>query len=625
MLELSLNQVMKHMGVNLILKDVNFSLYEGDKVGIIGANGSGKSTILKMIAGIEPLKLFPGAWSKGYDFGWISLPKTARVAYLNQIPHYEEHVSVKEILQMAFHEALLLEMEMRQLEKLMTTSRGEDLVKIMKKYGQVMEAFEIKGGYEMHEKVNKVITGLNFTEEFLEKPFSKLSGGERTTVELGKLLIHQPEILLLDEPTNHLDVEAIEWLEGYLKTYKGIVVMVSHDRYFLDAITNKTIEIEFQTTHLYNGNYSSFKMQKDELLRIQADQYKEQQKDIKAMKKKVQELRQWAMQSDNNKFFQRAASIQIKMEKIKKINRPVFERQNMRLSFEDQSRSGEETIIGRNFSKAYEEQILFHHCNLMIHYGERVALVGDNGSGKSTLIKMIMSEIEPDEGEVYLGANTKVAYLPQYITFSNEEMTVIECFREHLLIEEGKAREYLAKFMFFNKRVFTPVKGLSGGERIRLKLAQLLYDEVNVLILDEPTNHLDLDSIETLEAALRQFSGTICFVSHDRYLIEVLSDRVIAIENQGLISYEAYSDYRNAKQMTSVDEIKKEEKKVSLKEKPTKNSETEILLLENKMAELESQMLAYGSDYEKLSLLQEEKLALEKQWESLYDAWEKNH
>lgn len=545
MLELSLKSILKLMGTNVILKDVNFSVYEGDKVGLIGDNGSGKSTILKLIAGIVKLKLFPGSWSKGYDYGFISRPKHAKIAYLDQAPCYPEDMLVKEILLDAFKDVLRIEKKLRRLELEMCETN--DLDKVMEQYGKAMTQFELMGGYDIEEKMSKVCAGLSFSEAFLQQSFGQLSGGEKTTVELGKILIHEPEILLLDEPTNHLDMAAIEWLEMFLKNYKGIVMIVSHDRYFLNQVTNKTMEIEFLTTKMYKGNYDAFRYQKDEALRIQADQYKEQQKEIKAMKKKIQELRQWAMQSDNNKFFQRATSIQIKLDKMNKINRPVFSRPNMRLSFNDEERSGKEAIKFDHVNKAYGDQIIFKDLSGLIHYGERVALVGENGSGKSTFIKMLLGELPCDSGELKVSPSANVAYLPQYITFENEDLPAVECFKAKHIMDIGAAREYLAKFMFYGKRVFTEVNKLSGGERIRLKLAMLLYEEVNLLILDEPTNHLDIASIETLEKALEAFHGTLLFVSHDRYFTEKLADRVLAIEDNQMVSYDNYKAYIDIK------------------------------------------------------------------------------
>ncbi len=545
MLEISLNQIMKHMGTTLILKDINFAVYENDRVGVIGNNGCGKSTILKMIAGIEPLKLFPGSWSPGYDYGWISTPRGASVAYLDQLPSYEDKLTVKDVIDRAFEEVFELESQMRDLEVEMASVNSDLLEKLLSRYSKVSERFESLGGYEVKEKIGRVCTGLGLSNAFLMQSYNQLSGGEKTTVELGKLLIEQPDILLLDEPTNHLDTESIEWLESYLNKYKGIVMVVSHDRAFLDNVTTKIIEIEDMTTYVYNGNYSKYKILKDEKLRVQLDHYNEQQKQIDSMEKQVRELREWAMKSDNNKFYQRAASIQIKLDKMVRIKKPIFKRQNMRLNLSVKERSGNEVIKVDNLSKSFEEKTILNNANLLVRYGERVALLGSNGCGKSTFVKMILGESVPDNGTVKLGDSTKVAYLPQEIAFKDENMTTLECFRDDVVIEEGKGREYLAKFMFYGKRVYTKVSGLSGGERIRLKLAKLLFEDVNLLILDEPTNHLDLESIETIEEALEEFDGTIFFISHDRRFVDKVCSKILAIESGKLVAYDGdFKSYR---------------------------------------------------------------------------------
>lgn len=531
MLELKINGIKKFMEATLVVENITFEAYEGEKIGIVGANGSGKSTILKVIAGIEPMNYYPGypqTSSYGYDEGLIHLPKGATKAYLEQSPVYPEGLKVMDVLNLAFEEIDLIEKQMREIEEKMKVLDGVALEKALKKYSDLIQVFEVKGGYDREEKLSKVCTGLHFDESFLNRDFDLLSGGEKTTVVLGKLLIHNPEILLLDEPTNHLDMEAIEWLEGFLKNYKGIVIIVSHDRYFLDRVVSKIVEFEDMEAVTYKGNYSSFVSQKEENMRIQYEHFKEQQKKITNMEKQVLSLRDWAMRADNNKFFRRAASIQKKLDKMNRIDKPLFERRNLRLDFKETVRSGTETIKAIGLSKSYEDKVILKNADLLIRYGERVGFIGPNGSGKTTFLKMLLGEIKPDDGVVELGANVMAAYLPQKITFKDEEQTLLECFREDISIVEGKAREYLSKFMFYKKSVFKKVKHLSGGERIRLKLAMLLFQDINLLILDEPTNHLDIDSIETLEEALEDFKGTIFFISHDRYFINKIGERVIA-------------------------------------------------------------------------------------------------
>ncbi|MCM3693936.1 ribosomal protection-like ABC-F family protein [Neobacillus niacini] len=631
MLELKLHGVKKFMEATLVVKNISFEAYEGEKIGIIGANGSGKSTILKLIAGIEQMHYYPGypqTSSPGYDEGLINLPRGASKAYLEQSPVYPKGLKVIDVLQLAFEEIDIIEIQMRQLEEQMKTLEDTALEKALNKYSDLVQLFEVKGGYERDEKLGRVCTGLNFAETFLNKEFNLLSGGEKTTVVLGKLLTHNPDILLLDEPTNHLDMDAIEWLEGYLRNYKGIVIIVSHDRYFLDNVATKIVEIEDMESISYKGNYSAFVSQKEENMRIQYEHFREQQKKINNMEKTVTSLRDWAMRADNNKFFRRAASIQKKLDKMERIDKPVFDRRNMRLDFKEGQRSGNETIKAIGLSKRYQNKLIFKDSDLMVHYGERVGLVGPNGSGKTTFLKMLVGEEQPDNGVVQLGANVMAAYLPQKITFNDEELTVLEAFREDISILEGKAREYLSKFMFYKKSPFTKVKHLSGGERIRLKLAMLLYHDINLLILDEPTNHLDIDSIETLEEALDDFKGTIFFISHDRFFINKIAERVIALEDYGLKSYPGNYDYYKSQQPKEEPIVNREkDKKQRVKseginqEEVMANALARINSLEKEIKDIDLSMSQEHMDYEELNKLFRRKNLLSEELDSALVWW----
>jgi ATP-binding cassette, subfamily F, member 3 len=553
MSEIYLEGVKKYIDASLILKNVTFMAAEGEKVGIVGENGSGKTTILKLIAGILTLNHcagYPNApVPPGYDEGWVILPKNLTSAYMEQIPDYPEGIKVLDVLNLAFEEIHQIEKEMHRMEEEMAFFEGTDLDRAMKRYSDLIQTFEMKGGYDQEEKLGRVCKGLHFDDSFLHKEFKLLSGGEKTTLSLARLLVDRPDILLLDEPTNHLDMEAVEWLEGFLKEYKGIVIVVSHDRYFLDHIVTKIIEIEDKVSTTFKGNYSEYMKQKEENLRILSNHYKDQKKKIATIEKSVKELRDWAMSSDNNKFFQRAASIRIKLDKMDRIEKPVIDKQKMKLNLNAAERSGNITLKAVGLYKEFSGRTIFRDAGIMVNYGERVALIGPNGSGKTTFLRLLLGELIPDIGKVGFGANVMYAYFPQNINFMNEELTVLDCFREDKFIEEGKAREYLAKYMFYGKNVFKKVKHLSGGERVRLKLSQLLFEEINLLILDEPTNHLDTFSIETIERALEGFKGSILFISHDRYFINKISDRVIAIEENRLISYTGnYDDYKSVKE-----------------------------------------------------------------------------
>lgn len=654
MFELTLNGVKKYMDATLVLKNITFQIYSGEKVGIVGVNGSGKSTVLKLIAGVLPMNYcigYPGATSPGYDEGFICKPREATCAYLEQIPKYEDGIKVIDVLKLAFEEVYSIENKMRELEERLKFLEDNTLEKALKQYSQLVELYEAKGGYNTEEKLSKICTGLKLDENFLNKEFNLLSGGEKTTVVLGKLLIDNPDILLLDEPTNHLDMESIEWLEAYLKSYNGIVIIVSHDRYFLDNVVTKIIDIEDMESKTYKGNYSDFAKQKEENMLEQFHQYKEQQKEIKNIQKAIKELRDWATRVDNNKFFQRAESLQKKLDKMKssdtesnkhyrsrgqyvRTEKPKFERKNMKLNFKESERSGNETIKAEGLSKAFEDKVILKDVDLLINFGERAALIGPNGSGKTTFLKMLLDEEKPDSGVVELGANVMVAYLPQKITFKNEEFTVLECFREDISILEGKAREYLSKFMFYGNSVFKKVKHLSGGERIRLKLGKLLYTDVNLLILDEPTNHLDIDSIENFEEALEEFKGTIFFISHDRYFINKMAERVIAIEDNNFKSYPGnYDYYKNLKDQLKLKEIKEPVVKPEKVKKPKKVDEGKkrelekvkveriIEDLENEINHIDVAMTDDKLDYEELNKLYCEKEELGIKRDEAMEVW----
>lgn len=585
MIELSLNNVEKYFGANRVLKNITFEVNKGERIGIVGRNGCGKSTVLKLIYGTENL-----------DNGSISIRRGASIGYLEQIHGFEEGSTVRGILNIAFDELLMLERKMKSLESIMSDER-EDISRLLSQYSELQQNYEVLGGYDKEEKLSKVCEGLKFKDSFLDRSFDLLSGGEKTTVVLGKILLENPDILLLDEPTNHLDMESLEWLEEYLRNYKGTVIIVSHDRYFLDNVITKTIEIEDLISTSYKGNYSAYVKEKEDNLLQQYELYKVQQKKINSMEKSIKTLRDWANRSGNEKFYRRAFSMQKRLEKMDKVDKPKTEKVNMHISLTEGDRSAQEVIKVRSASKRFEDKILFDEGDLLVRFKERVALIGANGSGKSTLLKTLLKEESLDSGVSEIGANVKLAYLPQNIIFNNEELTVLECFREDIEILEGKAREYLSKYMFFGETVFKKVKGLSGGERTRLKLSKLLYHEANLLILDEPTNHLDIDSIETLEETLDEFKGTIFFISHDRYFINKMSSRIVALEGRKFNSYLGDYDYYKIKK-NEREEIKidtkplKIEKQQKTKDNNTQNNSYKLNKLEEKIVEIEKEIKA---------------------------------
>lgn len=619
MIELALNKIQKYYGAAMVLEDVTFEVKTSEKVGIVGSNGCGKSTLFKVIMGIE-----------NYDNGMLSIRKGATLGYLEQMPVYPENFKVIDVLNGAFEKIDGLQKELEELEKQLSAVDESDMKRNLNKYSELQAHFESLGGYEKEEKLSKVCTGLKINESFKEKIFSELSGGEKTTIILGKILLQNPDILLLDEPSNHLDLEALEWLEEYLKEYKGVVIIVSHDRYFLDNVVTKIIEIEDMTSKSYNGNYTAFVKEKERQLMLQMDAFQDQQKKIKAMEKTIAQLRDWGMRGDNKKFFRRAASMQKLLDKMTRIDKPMLERSSISINANIAGRSGNNVVIVKDLCKSYGEKVLLNKAELLIRNGERVGLIGANGCGKSTLIKILLEMEEGDYGTAVLGSSIKLGYLPQNISFDDENSTLLECFRKDIVITDGKAREYLAKYMFFNESVFKKVGTLSGGERSRLKLAMLMYKEVNFLILDEPTNHLDIDSREELEDFLKEFDGTLLFVSHDRYFINNIASRVIELSQGTLVSYEGNYEYYKEKtaQLKSALVMKKPQaenkntktkKEVASTVPKSRRNEFQKLKLEKQIEEfeeklrlLEEEINRISDNYERLNALYNEKLELQK-------------
>ncbi|MDF2868689.1 MAG: transporter ATP-binding protein [Anaerocolumna sp.] len=643
MKDIFVNGVKKYMNTTLVLKNVTFMVNEGERAGMVGENGSGKTTVMKLIAGKLTLNHCAGypyaPVPPGYDEGWVILSKDTTCAYLDQIPDYEAGVKVIDVLNMAFEEVFQLESELRSLELEMQQAEGTNLEKVLNKYDNCLKQYESKGGYQVTEKLNRICKGLKFSDEFLKKDFNILSGGEKTTTALGKLLMDNPDVLLLDEPTNHLDMESVEWLEEYIKTYKGTVIIVSHDRYFLDHTVTKIIEIEVGEAETYNGNYTEFLRQKEENFRLWQEHYKDQQKKINDMEKSVRQLREWASKGGNEKFFKRAASIQIKLDKMERIDRPGSKDNNLRLKVSEAERSGNIVVKAKELKKAFGEKILFNEADAEIYFRERVAMIGQNGSGKTTFLKMLLKEIEPEQGSIEFGSNVKMAYLPQNLAFQNEEITLLECFREDISILEGAAREYLARFLFFGSTVFKRVKYLSGGERVRLMLSKLLFTDVNLLILDEPTNHLDTVSIENIENTLETFKGTVFYISHDRYFINKTATRILELNNGKLKSYDGnYDAYKAEKEklesylltsdtnMNSANPANTKDKQVSKEGKKvnpvhTAYLERNIENLENELKAVNDRMNSPEIPLEELNTLYSKHQELSAELEEVMEEW----
>lgn len=438
MIEISLNNVEKYYGASQVLKDITFQVLKGEKVGIVGRNGTGKTTLFKVIAGIE-----------NYDKGLITLSKGSQIGYLEQIPNYPDEYRVIDVLKRAFQNEFKIQSMMQELELKMSNIEGRELDFTIKRYGELQNLFESKGGYEIEEKLSKICNGLSFNEKFLNRKFKDLSGGEKTTVLLGKILLEEPDILLLDEPTNHLDMDSMTWLESFLLEYKGTVIIISHDRYFLDSVVNKIIEIENGRADAFIGNYSSYVGEKEKLYLEELKRYENQQKKIKSMEDSIKRLRDWANRGDNEKMFKRAFSMEKRLEKMEKVDKPNMDKDIMKLDFSLESRSGQEVILIEGLYKKIGNKVLFNDLNYSLRYGDRVAMIGQNGSGKTTLIKIILGEIFADKGEVKIGANVKIGYLQQNIYFDNEERTILDTFREEYICSKGEARNILSKFLFY--------------------------------------------------------------------------------------------------------------------------------------------------------------------------------
>jgi ATP-binding cassette, subfamily F, member 3 len=533
----SVNHIAKSFGGNQIFKDLSIEILEGSRIGLVGRNGGGKTTIMKLLANQETV-----------DEGVIHWRKGLKIGYLAQIPNFND-LTGKEVLKTAFAKLLDIEAKLKQLEVEMGLKNTPvQLQRLMDQYGSLQDEFILNGGYEMDAQLERIANGLNINN-LLDKDFSSLSGGEKTKVGLGLSLLINPDLLLLDEPTNHLDLKAIEWLGSYLREFKGTIVLISHDRYFLDEVVTKVLEMEDGEIELYHTNFSGYVKEREERLLREFQEYQEQQRKMKKMREAIKRLRDWANRSNppSAALHKRATNMQRALDRMEKLDRPKIDVKKMAIDFEANDRSGKDAIVLKDISKSFGNRILFEQVNMIVQYKDRVAIVGENGTGKSTLLKMILKEMEADSGSVKVGSNVKVGYLSQHVFGNIGDETVIDVFRSEVVVNEGDARHILARFLFYGPAVFRKVKQLSGGERMRLRLAQLMYQDINLLILDEPTNHLDIDSCEVLEEALEQFNGTILAVSHDRYFLNKLFQKIYWLQNGSIHFFNGNYDWAKEK------------------------------------------------------------------------------
>ena len=634
MIVLSCNNLNKSFGIDSILENVNFTVNEYDKIGIIGVNGTGKTTLFKIISGIY-----------GYDSGDIYTSKDCEIGYLEQNTNFHSENTILEEVLEVFKDVIEMEKYLRDLEhkisKESSNTNSTTLEKLMNEYSNKLEAFSDMNGYGYKSEAKGVLKGLGFSDEDMDKPISILSGGEKTRVLLGKLLLKKPTLLLLDEPTNHLDSEAIEWLEVFLKQYKGTVILISHDRYFLDQVVNRIFEIHNKKLKTYNGNYSDFIKASAIEKELELKKFEDQQKDIKKQEESIERLKAFGRE----KHLKRARSKEKALAKVDVLDKPEAYRKKAKIEFNPSVTSGNDVLQLRDISMRYGERILFKDLNLDIYRGEKVALIGANGIGKSTLFKIIMNEITPLSGDIKFGTNVNVSYFHQEQKTLNLDNTIIdEIWEDNKQLTQTSLRTMLGAFLFEGEEVFKKISTLSGGERARVAILKLILSNSNLLLLDEPTNHLDIDSKEVLEEALSSYTGTIFTISHDRYFLNTVVDKVLVLDENGITEYLGNYDYyiekkKQVQEMNTV-EVIEEKTKTQLKEEKRKereqreaekknrvkrqNIEKEIEETEAKIEEMDvllCQEEVY-SNPEKSKDVSLQKASLEEKLSALYEEWE---
>lgn len=617
MVDISVNNLTKFfvIGENL-LEGLSFEIQEGECVAILGRNGCGKTTLFKILTG-----------EMDYDDGEVYVNPNKRLGLISQIPVFPDGFTVQDVLRSAYAPILKVLERMKLLEHEMLHEVSDQL---LKEYDSLSNRFQAGGGYEMDVEVDKICNGLGITAVQRTQEFASLSGGEKTRVNLARLLLEKTDILLLDEPTNHLDLHSVEWLEQYINAFKGTVLAISHDRYFIDQVADRVIEISDGHAEFYSGNYSFYMDEKQARFDLQMKQYEQEQAKLKQLGFTVERMKGWGI--NNRTLYRRAMSIQHRMERIKKTEKPKQER-TMKASFGEKDFSGDIVFKMKGVGKSFGTRTLFSDINLNVEGGERIALLGDNGTGKSTFIKCLLGE-EDCSGKIQFGPTVKWGYLPQIIHFSHPERSLYDTMLYEKNCSPQTARDRLGMFMFQGEDVFKTVGTLSGGEQSRLRLCMLMDEKINLLILDEPTNHLDIASREWVEAAIEEFEGVLLFVSHDRYFIDKFAERIWDLQDGtirdfrcGYQKYRSILEHEAAAKSVPVPETKpkKDKPKGGTKdtEKKIRRLEREIEKQEQLIAELDSKIEAAAADYQELTRLLEQKeteectlLELMEQWES---------
>ena len=631
MILLTLQNVTKSFAMNTVLKDINLTLQAGSRMGLVGVNGCGKSTLFKLISGaMEP------------DEGMISLSKGARVGVLTQDADIQSDLTIQQELERVFEPVREMERKLRQMEAEMAEKHDDPAAfdQLSHAYSRLMDRFEDAGGYEWPSRIQGVLAGLGFARGREQQPANLLSGGEKTRLCLARLLLTQPELLMLDEPTNHLDLQSVEWLEDTLKKYRGTVLVISHDRYFLNAVCDCMAEISMRRLTQYEGNYDRFAVQRQANLERQLKEYKMQQAEIARQEAIIARYRMY----NREKSIRAAESREKRLERMEKLEKPVSE-QKVRFSFEARRRSGDDVLIAKELSKGFDGRTLFEHFNLHLRAGDRVAVIGANGVGKTTLLKLITGQLPPDSGTVVYGSNVDVGYYDQQQSGLHPEKDVLnELWDDFPRLEIDRVRGVLALFLLTGDDVFQPISTLSGGEKGRVALAKLMLRKDNLLLLDEPTNHLDMDSREVLEGALEDFDGTLLTVSHDRYFINRVANRVVEMSADGAREYSGnYDDYLEVKRReaagialeesdgrtkTQIDREKRRARMAAAEKRAIldrlKAAETAIADAEAEIARLEAQM-ADPETYKDVEMAQEiarQHRECSASMEALYAEWE---
>ena len=603
------------IGENL-LDGLSFEIQEGECVAILGRNGCGKTTLFNILTG-----------QMDYDSGEVYVNPNKRLGLISQIPKFPEGYTVEDVLRSAYAVLTAVKQKMELLELEMSKGAATDAQ--LKEYDALTNRFQSGGGYEMDVDVDKICNGLGIPAEQRTQAFASLSGGEKTRVNLARLLLEKTDILLLDEPTNHLDLRSVEWLEQYINTFKGTVLAISHDRYFIDQVADRVIEITEGHAEFYSGNYSFYMDEKQARFDLQLKQYEQEQAKLKQLGYTVERMKGWGI--NNRTLYRRAMSIQHRMERIQKTEKPKKER-TMKPSFGEKEFSGDVVFKMKNVSKSFGDRTLFSDVNLTVEGGERIALLGDNGTGKSTFIKCLLGE-EDCQGKIQFGPTVKWGYLPQIIYFAHPERSLYDTMLYDKNCTPQVARDRLGAFLFQGEDVFKTVGNLSGGEQSRLRLCMLMDEKINLLILDEPTNHLDIASREWVEAAIEEFEGVLLFVSHDRYFIEKFAERIWLLEDGTIRDFPCgYQKYRSILEheaaakpaAVAAPKPKKEKPKGGTKdsEKLVRRLEREIEKQEKVIADFDLQIEAAAADYQELTRLLGEKEAAEEALMELMEQWE---